>query len=280
MAYRMPINELYDQGNGTYKDNYGSIYNKYGYRIYNAPEAEANAAEASRKAGEEFEQELQWAREAMNKAGGFSFLNPLNWFSGGGSAGLGGGLLGGIFSGLAGELIRIWTIIFVIAMIFCLVVAPVIEAIGKGVRTIGSFFRNLFEAIRNGILFIWKCIQWFLMSWPLTFIDLFRDTEKGFFGNLIFRILTLAEIGLCAAYLIFLAREYKGYRRIPKMIASDIYEPAGILLVLETVRWIFFRVMYGTGFLGLLYNAFCLTVWVIIAELIIIAVYRRKYGLW
>ena len=274
---------LFRQNDGSYKDANGSVwqYNAQDgcyYQIYDAVAAQTQAENDSAEQKAYRQKVRRWAKEANDNVGGLSFLNPLNWFKGGGS---GGGLLEGMFSGFAGGLIEIWIILFCLAMFGILVVEPIWEAINRGIYSIRMFFSNLFDAIMDGFHFIWKHILWFFEAWILTFLDIFRGVPgAGFFGNLIFRIMTIAEIALIVAYLVFLIRKFKSYKRIPEMIKSDIYEPAAIILGFELVKWLLFPSVLAVGFFGMLYNALCLIVWVVIAELIIIAVQRKKYGIW
>ncbi len=280
MPYVSDGRGLHDQGNGTFKDDSGNVFNyvdgQY-YMIYDQEAADAASAKGWEELQAQWEKEKEWAREANRNAGGLSFLNPLNLFKGIGS----GGILRGMFSGLAGGIIKAWVIIFLVVMIYTLLIDPVVRAIGEGITTIGIFFRSVIRGIKAGIHFIWVRILWFLGSWILTFIDIARGVPgAGFFGNLIFRILTVAEICLIIAYLIFLIKKFKGYRRFPGMIRSDILEPAAMLLVFELVKWLLFPAVLGTGFFGMIYNVICLLAWVVIAELITIAVFRKKMGLW
>ena len=141
MAYKQDINKLYNQGNGTYKDSEGSIYNAQGYRISESERSIKARQQAEYAAQQERERDRQIWRDAWNKAGGF----PHSGRALGGK----GFSLGGL--GWIAKLYIRLIIVFGILFLGLTVVAHVIDAIPKLLRIIKEL---------AGI---------FLLSWPRTF---------------------------------------------------------------------------------------------------------------
>ena len=268
MPYRRDPDSLYDLNNGYKKDELGSIYNSEGFRLSESPQAVQlrEQAEAEREAARQAEHQM--IREAWNKTGGLSFLNPFHGMKG----------LFDFSGGLAAIIIKLWLFLFVFMMIFMLVIAPIWEAVDSGIRSVKSFFSALGRGIKAGAAFLWDKVMWFFTAWIEVVKLIFSDMAGfGFFRRLLIRGISVFEIFITVSYLVYLWNRYTSGKQPPMLFASNLYEPSLFILASEFILWLLIGSPSWT-FLSMIFNALCLCFWVIAAELVITQIYKKKLG--
>gem|GEM_PF-2953841 len=154
------------------------------------------------------------------------------------------------------------------------VIQPVTRTVKSGIRSIKEFFASVAEGINNVIAWIWDKIVWFFKAWIDNIQALFaRYPGVGFLKKLFFRLFIAFELFFAALLLFDLYKRLREKTRPLYFTALDAYFPAIVLLGIELLTWLFFRPM---SFLSSLYNAACLSFWLILAEYVMIKVFQKK----
>ncbi len=265
MQLRKDTSNLYDLGNGYYADSEGNRFNSNGWETRESQMAREQRIQAQNAAREASRQkEIQMWSDAVNKAGGFSFLKPFRL-----------GRRGGL--GLVGGFLVFEFAFSFVYMLYKVIVGPVFSTIKMKVNSVRAFFQSVGSGIASGAMFIWDKIKWLLFAWPRVIRDIFSPlTGFSFLSKLLIRVVCIAELLLIVAYIIYFIKRFKEKRRIPFMEAADLYEPAIILFVGEFLLWLIIH-RFGWSIWEMLYNALCMTFWTVALEWVICLWFRKKH---
>ena len=160
MPYREDPSRLYSQGNGTYKDADGNIYNAQGYRIAESQKTIHTRQQAQAYTQQQRQQEQQMWRNAWNKTGGLpNYLSKP--FRGLGSS------LGGFMKLFFGLLIFFAVLLVVLPLILSLfgVITNVFKTIGHLMGTFFLSWPRTFPYIGRA-LGHWNLFKHFGTYWP------------------------------------------------------------------------------------------------------------------